>query len=78
MMVAEEPERPGSRQCDDLAAGLRSFHLEIAARRRGAAAHVVYYLRGRFDDASEGIIVARLLQERMEPLRHLSRDLPVP
>jgi toxin ParE1/3/4 len=40
-MVAEDPERPGSRRRDDLSPGLRSFHLEIAARRRGAASHVL-------------------------------------
>ncbi|MGH7044902.1 MAG: type II toxin-antitoxin system RelE/ParE family toxin [Stellaceae bacterium] len=75
-MVAEAPERPGSRQRDDPATGVRSFHIEIAAGRRGAAAHVVYYLRGRLDDGRDGVIIARLLHERMEPLRHLSRGLP--
>ncbi|MGA3399546.1 MAG: type II toxin-antitoxin system RelE/ParE family toxin [Acetobacteraceae bacterium] len=74
--VADDPERPGSRQRDDLAPGLRSLHLEIAARRRGAASHVLYYLRGRLDDGSEGVIVTRVLYDGMEPLRHLSRDLP--
>jgi len=75
-MVAEQPDRPGSRQREDLAAGVRSFHIEIAAGRRGAAAHVVYYLRGGLDDGCEGVIIARLLHERMEPLRHLTRGLP--
>jgi toxin ParE1/3/4 len=72
-MVAEEPERLGSRRRDDLAAGVRSFHIELAAWRRGGASHVVYYLR---DDGRDGGIVARLLHERMEPLRHLTRGLP--
>jgi toxin ParE1/3/4 len=75
-MIADDPERPTSRRRDDLAPGVRSFHLEIAARRRGAASHVLYYLRGRLDDGSEGVIVVRILYEGMEPLRHLSRDLP--
>jgi toxin ParE1/3/4 len=75
-MIADDPERPGSRQRDDLAPGVRSFHLEIAARRRGAASHVLYYLRGRLDSGSEGVIVARVLYDGMEPLRHLSRTLP--
>jgi toxin ParE1/3/4 len=75
-MVAEEPGRPGSRRRDELAPGVRSFHIEVAARRRGAAVHVVYYLRGRLVDGREGIIVVRLLHERMEPLRHLIRGLP--
>jgi hypothetical protein len=37
---------------------------------------VLYYLRGRLDDGSEGVIVTRVLYDGMEPLRHLSRDLP--
>lgn len=75
-MVADDPERPGSRGRDDLAPGVRSFHLEIAARRRGAASHVLYYLRGRLDDGIEGVIIVRVLYDGMEPLRHLSRVLP--
>ncbi len=75
-MVAEEPERPGSQPRDGLAAGVRSFHIELAAGRRGAAAHLVYYLRGRLDDGSDGVIIARMLHERMDPLRHVTRDLP--
>lgn len=34
-MVTEAPERPGSRDRRDLADGVRSFHLELAAGRRG-------------------------------------------
>ncbi|HEY3846958.1 MAG TPA: type II toxin-antitoxin system RelE/ParE family toxin [Acetobacteraceae bacterium] len=75
-IVADDPERPGSRRRDDLVPGLRSLHLEIAARRRGAASHVLYYLRGRLNDGSDGVIIARVLYDGMEPLRHLSRDLP--
>jgi toxin ParE1/3/4 len=74
-MVAENPERPGSRQRDDLS-GVRSFHVELAARRRGAASHVLYYLRAHLDDGREGIVIARVLHDRMEPLRHLTRGLP--
>jgi toxin ParE1/3/4 len=74
-MAAEQPDRPGSRPRDELATGLRSLHVETAARRRGAAVHVVYYLGGLLEDGSHGIIVVRVLHERMEPLRHLTRDL---
>jgi toxin ParE1/3/4 len=49
-MVAEHPERGGSRQRDELALGLRSFHVELAAGRRGAASHVLYYFRGRLPE----------------------------
>jgi len=75
-MVADNPERPGSRQRDDLANGVRSFHVEFAARWRGGASHVLYYLRGRLDDGREGVIIARVLHDRMEPLRHMTRGLP--
>jgi toxin ParE1/3/4 len=75
-MVAENPERAGSRQRDDLATGVQSLHVELAARRRGAAAHVLYYLRGCLDDGRDGVIIIRVLHDRMEPLRHLTRGLP--
>jgi toxin ParE1/3/4 len=72
-LAAVQPDRPGSRSREDLAAGLRSLHVEIAARRRGAAVHVVYYLREQLGDGRDGIVVVRVLHERMEPLRHLTR-----
>lgn len=75
-LAADQPDRPGSRSREDLAAGLRSFHVEIAARRRGAAVHVVYYLREQLEHGRDGIAVIRVLHERMEPLRHLTRGLP--
>jgi toxin ParE1/3/4 len=74
-MIAEFPDRPGSMDRQELAAGLRSFHLELAARRRGAASHVIFYLRGRLDDESEGIIVIRVLHDAMLPALHLVRGL---
>jgi toxin ParE1/3/4 len=74
-MVAEDPERPGSHGRTELGAAIRSFHLELAARRRGAACHILYYLRGRLDDGTQGIIIARVLHEAMDPTRHVLQDL---
>jgi toxin ParE1/3/4 len=74
-MVAEDPKRPGSRDRRDLGSGIRSFHLELAACRRGAASHILYYLRGRLDTGGEGVIIARVLHEGMEPTRHISEGL---
>jgi toxin ParE1/3/4 len=74
-MVAEYPERPGSWDRHDLESGIRSFHVEHAAGRRGAAAHILYYLRGFLDDGSEGIVIARVLHERMEPALHIAEGL---
>jgi toxin ParE1/3/4 len=70
-LVAAEPHRPGSRPRNELTAGLRSFHIELAARRRGAASHVLYYVLGMLRDGSEGVIIARVLHEAMDPGRHL-------
>jgi toxin ParE1/3/4 len=60
-MIAENSDRPGSRERRDLGAGIRSFHLELAAGRRGAASHILYYLRGRLESGSEGVIIVRVL-----------------
>jgi len=71
VMIAEAPERPGSWDRCDLAEGVRSFHVEHAAGRRGAAAHVLYYLRGTLDNGRDGVVIARVLHERMDPARHV-------
>ncbi|MCR6632050.1 MAG: type II toxin-antitoxin system RelE/ParE family toxin [Magnetospirillum sp.] len=70
-MVAESPERPASRPRPDLAEGVRSLHLDHAAGRLGAAAHILYYLQGRLSNGETGTIVVRILHERMDPLRHV-------
>jgi toxin ParE1/3/4 len=68
-MVGEEPDRPGSIDRSEIRPGVRLFHLGLAAGRRGAAAHCIYYATGRMTDGSMGAIVLRILQEGMEP-RH--------
>jgi toxin ParE1/3/4 len=50
-LVAEEPSRPGTLARDELAPGLRLLHLQIAAGRRGGAAHCLYYMWARFRTA---------------------------
>jgi toxin ParE1/3/4 len=74
-MVAEAPERPGARDRDDLGDVIRSFHVERAAGRRGAAAHVLFYMRGTLDDGRDGVIILRVLHEAMEPALHLAAGL---
>ena len=61
-MVGDDPMRPGSRPRDELGEGVRSFHVEIAARRRGAASHILYYIPG-----DPGALILRVLWEGMEP-----------
>ncbi|WP_336056809.1 type II toxin-antitoxin system RelE/ParE family toxin [Nitratireductor sp. CH_MIT9313-5] len=72
-MVVEEPERPVSAACDEIVPDVRRLYLEHAARRRGGASHCLYYVRGRLKDGSEGIIIVRVLHERMEPRHRLVR-----
>ena len=72
-LVAEAPERPGSRDRDDLTPRIRSFHVELAGQRRGAAAHVLFYLiEQRHADEGADVLILRVLHERMDPSRHLA------
>jgi toxin ParE1/3/4 len=68
-MIGEAPDRPGSLDRSEWAPGVRLLHLELAAGRRGAAAHGIYYSTGTLSDGSIGTIILRVLHERMEP-RH--------
>jgi toxin ParE1/3/4 len=43
LKVAALPERLGSRDWSDLEPGLRSYPVALAARRRGAAVHILFY-----------------------------------
>jgi len=72
-MIASEPERPGSRPRLEIRAETRSFHLELAAGRAGTAAHQIFYIGHRFDNGDEGVIILRVLHEKMEPRHHISR-----
>ena len=74
-MVGESPQRPGSLDRSEIAAGVRLFHLELAAGRRGGAAHCLYYTTGRLSDGSTGTIILRVLHERMEPRYKVTRTL---
>jgi toxin ParE1/3/4 len=70
-LVAAEPGRAGSWNRGVVVPGLRAFHLEHAARRRGAAAHILYYAVECLPDGASRVVILRLLHERMEPKRHL-------
>ena len=74
-LVAEAPERPGSRPREEFGPGVRSFHIERAAQRRGAAAHVLFYrIEQQYADGSADILVLRVLHERMDPTRHIGDE----
>jgi toxin ParE1/3/4 len=70
-LLAGEPERPGSKARDDLGSGLRSFHVGHAAQRLTAASHVVFYEVADMSDGRPGVVIIRVLHERMDPDRHL-------
>ncbi len=73
-LVAAHPTRPGSRAPDDLGRGIRAFHVELAASRRGAASHVLYYVSTADAGANESVAILRVLHEAMDPRRHLTGD----
>lgn len=63
-LVAREPARLGSKDRSDLDDELRSFPVALAARRRKAAAHVLYYRPAR--PIPDGIEILRVLHHSMD------------
>ncbi len=74
-MIADNPSRPACVERDDIRKGLKSFHLEFAARRRRGAAHKVYLMEIRDATGPPQFVVIRVLHEAMEPKRRLIRAL---
>lgn len=74
-LLGEDAERPGSLDRSDLLPGIRLFHLELAAGKTGAASHCLYYQVGTLSDGTQGVIVLRVLHQRMEPTPHLAKAL---
>ena len=73
-MVAEDPIRTSSHDRSELRAGIRSFHLQLAAGRQGGAAHVLYYRVMRIGGVDE-LVVIRVLGDEMEPRNRVARAL---
>jgi toxin ParE1/3/4 len=67
ILVAQNPDRPGSKLRKDIDAGVRAFHIERAGRRAGAGSHVLYYTLGLVDESRTGVIILRVLHDSMEP-----------
>ena len=72
--VAVDPRCIGSKDCDDILAGLRSFHVGHAARRRGAASHVLFYEQRTAADESHFVVILRILHDHMDPDLHIGPD----
>ena len=71
MLIAEDTLRPTSHARTDIGEGIRFFHLEIAAGRRGGAAHGLYYQQRILPSGVAGVVILRVLHERMEPRRRV-------
>jgi toxin ParE1/3/4 len=65
--VAEDPTRAGSVDRRSIEPGLRSYPVSLAARRRSAAVHILFYKR-----ADGGVLIVRILHDAMDFARHLS------
>jgi toxin ParE1/3/4 len=66
-MVGQSPMRSGSKARAELGEGVRSFHVELAAPRRGAASHILYYVAGPMEDGTPGATILRALWQGMDP-----------
>jgi len=71
-IIADDPGRASIQDRSDLFPGLRSFHLELAGRKRGGAAHLLYF-QIRPDEPE--VVVYRVLHEAMSPKRRLAAAL---
>ena len=74
-LVAASPMRAGSLPRPEFGDNVRFFHLELAAGRRGGAAHCLYYTPGNLSDGSTGTLILRVLHEHMEPRHKVIRSL---
>jgi toxin ParE1/3/4 len=68
--VADNPRDISSKPRDDILAGLWSFHLGLAARRRGAASHVLFYEERTAAAGAVTVVILRILHDRMDPEQH--------
>jgi toxin ParE1/3/4 len=74
-MVADDPSRPASFERSDIRSGVRSFHLEHAAKKRHGASHLLYFIQAQGVDGDGEVIILRVLHESMEPKKRLVRAL---
>lgn len=75
--IADEPKRPSSHARDELGRGVRSYHLQFAARRRSGASHIIYYWVSSPMDGECELIILRVLADRMDPARRVRAALRI-
>lgn len=69
--ICENPQRPASKAREEIGVGVRSFHLQFAAKRQGGASHVVYYRISATNDGGDELLVLRVLPDRMDARRRV-------
>lgn len=72
-LLEDDPSRASSLRRPDLREGARSLHLAIAAGRRGAAAHVLYFREMKDEAGDPVVVIVRVLHEHMDPRLHLGK-----
>ena len=73
-MLADNPDRPSSLDRSDLFPHVRSFHLSLAAGKRGAAAHKIFYTVQTARNNVQELVILRVLHDAMEPKRRMIGD----
>lgn len=73
--LADEPNRQASKARDEFGDGVRSYHLQFAAKRQGAASHVIYYCVSASAQGGNELVVLRVLADRMDPSRRVRAAL---
>ena len=72
-LISENPLLPGSLDRSAIASGVRQFNLELAADRRGAASHHIYYLTLPSPNDPLETFILRVLHEKMEAGARIGR-----
>ncbi|MBX3579108.1 MAG: type II toxin-antitoxin system RelE/ParE family toxin [Rhizobiaceae bacterium] len=69
--LKEDAYRPATRDRPEIGAKVRSLHLQLVAKRKGAASHVIYYRQRAAEDGQAELIILRVLGDRMMPGRRV-------
>ena len=75
LMLADDPFRPSSTNRGDIRTGVRSMHLDLAADRRGAAAHKIFFTTRKLRGNENELVILRVLHESMEPRQRIGDHL---
>jgi len=74
-LLAEDPFRASSKDRSEIRPAVRSFHLQLVAKRQGAASHIIYYYVSMLAESEQEVIILRVLGDEMEPKRRVASAL---